>query len=76
MYLPNKAAPVIRFAARDSRLNAHAEITPSQMGYCVDNKGELIGNGPQFNQAACCARRDVQGGGYWINQADRSTVYC
>ncbi len=76
MYLPNKTAPVIRYVATDSHANVHSEITPSQMGYCVDNEGVMIGDGPQFNQAACCARRDVQGGGYWINQADRSIVYC
>jgi hypothetical protein len=75
MKLPVQAKPAIRdsiFVGLSSNKNG---IKASQLGTCFDNQHINMGVN-NFNQVACCTRRDTHDGGYWLPQGGGIPIYC
>ena len=75
MKLPIQAKPVCRDTMFVGYSNDKNGIKASQLGTCVDNAGIAMGQN-NFNEPACCARRDTQNGGFWVPQGGGMPVYC
>jgi hypothetical protein len=80
MKLPKQVKPVSRAHDFVGYSSEKSGIQASQLGTCVDNTGAAMldanGNPARFNQAACCALRIAQNGGFWINPNNGAVVVC
>ncbi|AOX03341.1 hypothetical protein BJP34_31365 [Moorena producens PAL-8-15-08-1] len=75
MKLPISAKPINRDSLFVGSSNQKNGIKASQLGTCFDNQGINMGTN-NFNQVACCARRDTKNGGFWLPQGGGIPVNC